>query len=110
MRKETKLKIQKIIIEIAGVCALLGLIWSPGRLIFHDIPAIIRGYENVAVEWGEEDDYMGINKTVVTKTVKKKITFGEAMSEIVGNLIVTFVSVGFFLSTPSYKIEDDIED
>ena len=73
MKEETKIKIQKIIIVIAEVCAFFGLVWSPGRLILHDIPALVRGYEYVAVEWDYDDDFMGIEERVPTEKVKKKL-------------------------------------
>lgn len=55
-----KEKVKKIGMTIAIIFAVIGVFYSPGRLIFHDIPMLVRGYEEVAIEWGEDDDFMGI--------------------------------------------------
>ena len=103
----TKQKIKKTIVTIASVFAVLGVIWGTGRIIIHDIPTIIRGYDYVAIETQERDDYMGISHEVVTKEVKRPVSFGSAFSDLITNFMILSISLGFFITYPSYKRENE---
>lgn len=107
MSDETKQKIKKIIVNIASVCAFLGLIWGAGRIVIHDIPTIIRGYDYVAIETTEREDYMGNTHEVVTKDVKRKVSFGDAFSDFFTNFIILSISSGFLITYPAYKRENE---
>ena len=103
MNDNTKQKIKNIIVTIAGVCASLGFFWCEGRIVFHDIPTMIRGYDYVAIETDYVDDYMGNEHQVVTKEAKRKVSFGETFSEFITNFMILTISLGFFIILPSYK-------
>ena len=103
MNSSTKQKIKNIIVSIAGVCAVLGVFWGAGRIVVHDIPTMIRGYDYVAIETDYVDDYMGIEHQVVTKEAKHKVSFGESFSEFITNFMILFISLGFFITSPSYN-------
>ncbi len=100
-------KAKKIIVSIADVVALFALIFSVGRLVVHDIPTLIRGYEEVALEYEyeEDDNYMGIaqDKKVVTKSYKKPVSAGDAISMILENVVICVLSAGVFILYPLYK-------
>ncbi|MBR6680385.1 MAG: hypothetical protein IKL59_03905 [Clostridia bacterium] len=102
-----KQKIKKIIVNIAGIFALFGVIWGVGRIIIHDIPTMIRGYDYVAIETEEREDYMGISHEVVTKEVKRPVSFGSAFSDLITNFMILSISLGFFITYPSYKRENE---
>ena len=107
MSEGMKYKIKKIIVTIASICAAIGVLWGAGRIVFHDIPTMIRGYDYVAIETGEYDDYMGITHEVVTKEVKRKVSFGDAFSDFFTNFIILATSLGFFITYPAYKRENE---
>ena len=99
MNEESKQRIKSVFRAIAVICALIGTLWGPGRLIFHDIPMLVRGYEEIVVEWEEEADEYGRPRQTAQKTVKHYVEPGEAIGSIFGNLLITFLSVGFWMES-----------
>ena len=107
MNEEAKQKITKVIVSIASFCAVLGLIWGVGRIVIHDIPTMVRGYDYVVIETEERDDYMGVPHEVATKKVKRKVPFEDVFSELVTNFMILSISSGFLITYPSYKRENE---
>lgn len=105
MTDKTKERIKQIIVGVAGVCSAVGLVWGIGRIVIHDIPTMIRGYDYVAIETDYVEDDMGTSHEVVTKKAKRKVTFSNAVSELVTNFVILSISAGFFVTVPSYKGE-----
>ncbi len=100
-------KAKKIIVNIASVLSLFGLIFSVGRLVFHDIPTLIRGYEEVALEYEYEEDYdyMGIaqDDKTATKSYKKPVSTEDAISMIFEDAVICILSAGVFILYPLYN-------
>lgn len=96
-------KLKNICMEIAIICSAICIIWSIGRLTFHDIPALFTGYEEIAIETIEDTDQFGMTNEVVTKTVKKEVSAGEAFSYIVENVLMLILSAGVIIAYPIYK-------
>ena len=103
-------RFRKIFMNIAFFLSFFALIWSVIRLIGHDIPAIIRGYEEIPIEYIEDTNFMGISHTEVSKTVKKEITFEEAFNSIISNTAILILSVGLIIASPSYRKEVEEEE
>ena len=90
-----KAKIIRFFEAAAMAVSIFGILWAPGHLIFHDIPTAVRGYEEVAVEWEYEEDSLGINTVKrATKTLKHKVSGGEALAMILEDLMIGVLSFG----------------
>lgn len=99
-------KIKKVVIEVALICAMFCIPWSVGRIVFHDIPTMIRGYEYVTIETEYDDNFMGIPQEEITKKQKKKISFWDASGDLITNLATLIISVGLFVEV-LYGRNDD---
>ncbi len=102
-KKEVLLKGKNILINVAIIVSIILCLWAIGTIIFHDISAMITGYEEIAIEYVEDDDWMGIPHQVVSKTVKRKIPFEEAFGEFIENVCILIVSSAFLLVVPDQK-------
>ena len=89
--------------SIAFFISFFTFIWGAIRLIGNDIPAIIRGYEEIPIEYIDDTDFMGISHTEVSKTAKKEITFEEAFNNIMTNTAILILSAGLIIAGPSYR-------
>ncbi len=96
-------KIKNIVMQIALICSILGIIWACGKLLFHDIPTLIMGYEETVIESEEDDDKFGISYESPTKTVKKSVEFADALSMVIENLMLGILSAGVLIAYPAYK-------
>ena len=105
------LKIKRIIVKIAVVLALLSLIYGAGHLVINDIPTTIQGYQEIPIEYTEDDDWMGIPHNKATKTVKKKVSFSDASVMILNDLIVIILSgaVLIFVFDPTCQQSELLE-
>ena len=93
-----KSKIFRFFEGLALVFGMFGILWAPGRLIFHDIPTAVRGYEEIVVEWEYEEDYMGVERQKrPTATVKHKVSGGEVFGMIVEDLLIGILSFGVWV-------------
>ena len=106
MSDSTKQKIIKIIVSTAYGLAFLGALWGIGRIIIHDIPTMITGYDYVVVETKQEDDFMGIYHEVVTEEAKRPVSFESALSDLLSNFITLTISVGLIIAYPSFDKEN----
>lgn len=103
-----KAKIIRFFEAAAMAVSIFGILWAPGHLIFHDIPTAVRGYEEIAVEWEYEDNYMGTQSVKhVTKTAKRTISGGEVFGMILEDLMIGVLSFG--VQIPFWKSFLEIE-
>lgn len=96
-------KIKNIVASIASAVSVLGIIWACGRLIMHDIPALISGYEEIAIETEEEMNDYGQSYERATKTVNKRVEVSEAIGMIIENLMIGVLSAGVLITYPIYR-------
>ena len=103
-------RFKKIFMSIAFGLSFFTFIWSAIRLVGNDIPSIILGYEEIPIEYIEDTDWMGISHTYVSETVKKEITFEEALNNIVDKISILILSGGLIIASPTYrKYEEEYE-
>ena len=102
-------KFKKILVEVAVVVSILLGLWSVGRIVFHDISTMISGYEEIAIEYTEDDDWMGVTHEVVSKTVKRKVPFVEAFGEFITNVLTLIVCGGFWVILPAQETRKDMD-
>ncbi len=96
-------RVKKIFMNVASVLAFFALIWSVIKLVGSDIPSLARGYEEIPIEYIEEEDWMGIEQTEVSKTVKKEITFEDGISKVVDRLLLLILSGAVLIAEPVYR-------
>ena len=96
-------KIKNIVVRIASIVALLGIIWACGRLIIHDIPTLISGYEEIVIETKEQTNNYGQSYEIVTKTVNKRVESLDAIGMIIENLMIGVLSAGVLITYPIYR-------
>lgn len=87
-------KAKKMIVSVAIFVAVIALIFSIGRILFSDLPALISGYEEIAIEWDHDNG--------ATETVKKPITAGDVISRIFENAIMMILSAAVLIMMPVY--------
>lgn len=102
MDKQSKFK--KILVEVAVVVSIFLGLWSAGRIVFKDISTMISGYEEIAIEYTEDEDWMGVTHEVVTKAVKRKVPFVEAFGDFITNALTLIVCGGFWVILPNQEI------
>ena len=100
-------RFKKIIVNIAIVLAFFSLIWGAVQLVGSDIPSLIRGYEEIPIEYIEDENWMGITQIEVSETVKKEITAEEGISKIIDTVILLILSGALLIAAPEYKKNEE---
>ena len=100
-------RFKKIIVNIAIVLAFFSLIWGAVQLVGSDIPSLIRGYEEIPIEYIEDENWMGITQIEVSETVKKEITAEEGISRIIDTVILIILSGALLIAAPEYKKNEE---
>ena len=103
MNEEIKQKIKKIIVSIACALSFFGAFYGAGKILIHDIPTMIRGYDYIALE----TDYNDNGNEIVTEEEKREVSFEDAFSDFFTNFIILSLSLGFLILYLSPKKETD---